>query len=185
MARKRVFSETVSSGAGIAGVGAARGQIPVLTIRVRKVGMLEFTQVAAWVPFGAWNPFSARPKGLQRRAACGSGIDFSFRPTPARAARMQEVTHSAATGALHFPVGTGGRSGTDLILSPFTQLFGTSVGVIERILSLFGNKCPQVSRALAAPPRSGFRPVEPSCKSGFELCTSDLRVHPRHSGDQR
>lgn len=127
-ARERVFSETVSSGAGSAGAGAARGQIPALAIGVRKVGILKFTQVATWEPLGAWNPFSARPKGLQHQAACGSGTEFSFLPTPTRAAGTQEVTHSAATGALHFPVGTGGRSGTDLILSPFTQLFGTSVG---------------------------------------------------------
>lgn len=127
-ARERVFSETVSSGTGSAGAGAAPGQIPALAIGVRKVGMVEFTQVATWEPFGAWNPFSARPKGLQRQAACGSGTEFSFLPTPTRAAGTQEVTHSAATGALHFPVGTGERSGTDLILSHFTQLFGTSVG---------------------------------------------------------
>lgn len=94
--------------------------------------MGRFTQVAAaWESFGSWNPFSTRPKGLQRQAVCGSGTEFSFLPTPARAAGTQEVTHSAATGSLHFPVGTGGRSGTDLILSPFTRLFGTIVGAIR------------------------------------------------------
>lgn len=95
--------------------------------------MLKFTQVAAWAweSFGSWNPFSARPKGFQHQAVRGSGTEFSFLPTPARAAGTQEVTHSAATGALRFPVGTGGRSGTDFILSAFARVFGTSVRVIR------------------------------------------------------
>lgn len=37
-ARKRVFLETVSAGAGRAGAGAAQGQIPALATRVRRVG---------------------------------------------------------------------------------------------------------------------------------------------------
>lgn len=82
-------------------------------------------------PFSAWNPLSTRPTGLQRQAACGSGAEFSFFPTPARAKEAQEVTHSAATRALLFPVGRGGRSLTDLILHPHTpaQLSGTNVQV--------------------------------------------------------
>lgn len=125
--------------------------LSVRKVGVRKVGMLKFTQVATWEPFGAWNPFSARPKGLQRQAACGSGTEFSFLPTPTRAAGTQEVTHSAATGALHFPVGTGGRSGTDRVLSPFTQLFGTSVWIIRAYTLPSGinvPNCPELLRLL-------------------------------------
>lgn len=57
------------------------------------------------------------------------GAEYSFLSTLVRATEAQEVTHSAATGKLLFPVGTGGRSGTDLILSPPLQLSGTNVQV--------------------------------------------------------
>lgn len=120
--------------------------------------MLKFTRVA-WGPFSAWNPFSARPTDLQRQAACGSGAEFSFLPTPARARakEAQEVTHSAATGALLFPVGTSGRSGKELILFLPTQLSETSVQVTRAHTFSSGMYVPKGPELLPLPhsPASG------------------------------
>lgn len=117
---------------------------------------------------------------------CARFRDRIFIPSDPRAG-TQEVTHSAATGALRFPVGTGGRSGTDFILSAFTRVFGTSVRVIRAHTLPSGINVPKrpcCSSTVRLPS------VEPSCKSGFELRISDLKVrlghlYPSHWGDQR
>lgn len=75
------------------------------------------------------------------------------------------MTHSAAIGMLLFPVGTGGRSGKDLILSP-TQLPGTNVQVTRERTFPSGISISKRPELLLLPPPThtqyGFRPLKSS-----------------------